>query len=440
MFNIWHVIFLVLNKSKALSVRAGISLFALLLLCNNVFAQETEYDPIDFSVNDVSISTALVQLAMVADFNFSFNSDDESLNKKITYSASNRAPLAILDDLLTNTNHIYKIIGKQVVIFTDVDKEEKTEVIVAPPQVITKYITQNVYDTIEITDTVTQILTDTVFLAVTDTLIQVVTDTLRITDTVFIEKEKERKQNNKIKDIPVDFFNMQDKREKGIALGFNLAPIVSDLTFIENNDKLSFRIFSLGVDGYWLSNSWAFSGGLKLTHFAEKFYHQYTDQQGGFYITDTIEEYYTISQGDTSYFYVTDSTWKPVELYEYNYDINNRVGMIEFSLAATYYIYSSNKLRYYIRAGGQLSFHIYKKGLALPESKSPEGVPFSDLEFASQSFSIIGGTGIQYRLNENFDFNTEVYYVHYLNDLIKDYPDKIKLRGIGLKVGLVYFF
>lgn len=174
------------------SFNVAVLLVLTLILSNSTtVAQDNDYQPIDFSVSDVSISTALVQLAMKADFNFSFNSDDESLNKTISYSANDRSPLAILDDLLSKTDHSYKIIGKQVVIYMDPDKIDESkndEVVVPVPQVITKYITNNVYDTITISDTI--IKSDTVVKIVVDTLVRV--DTLRLTDTVFGKGKAEK--------------------------------------------------------------------------------------------------------------------------------------------------------------------------------------------------------------------------------------------------------
>lgn len=237
----------------------------------------------------------------------------------------------------------------------------------------------------------------------------------------------------------MDYFNKQASRENGFAMGFSAAPILSDFSLVEGKNDMSIRNFSLGVSAYRLSKSWAFSGGIKFTNFAEKYDHMYEVKEGGFWDI-TYEEYYSISHGDTSFFYVPDSNWVPLSTSEYNYDINNRIGLLEISATAYYYLYTTSKFRYYLRAGGQISFLLYKKGIAIPEPGTPSDIPFSDLNFAIQSFSILAGTGFQYRLNKYFDFNIEVYYVHYLNDLVKDYPTSIRLKGVGLKVGLIYFF
>ncbi len=397
------------------------------MLISVTYAQSTEYKVIDFSVNDVTISTALVQLAMTADFNFSFNSDDVSLNKKITYSASKRSALAILNDILLETGHNYKIIGKQVVIYkdssqSDSSKDETNEV---PPVVITEYITNNIFDTVRITDTI----------------IQIRTDTIRINDTVFIEKEKPPKPPpTKIKEIPVDYFNQRDSREKGIAIGINLASVITDFSFVRENEKLTARSFSLGADVMWLSKKWAVNASLKFTNFAEKFNHSYTTQEGGFFITDTIEEYYTIYQGDTTYYFVTDSTWKPFDIHEYSYNINNRIGILEFMASASYYFYANDRFRYYIKAGSQIGFLLYKTGIAIPEGSGSGSVDFDKLQFRNNSFSLIGSMGMQYRINRNFDFNAEAYYIQYLNDLVEDYPVSTKIKGVGLKFGVIYFF
>ena len=166
-----------------------------------LFSQNVQSRTVSLQVDDVTISTALVQLAVVANFNFSFNSDNMALNRRISYSAVDRPPLAILDDLLEGTGHRYKIVGSQVVIFKEEEeiqeKAEQPEEVIPLPQVITKYVPQLVYDTIFLTDTVYQVVMDTIY----------------VVDTVFVEKEKPKKVQNKIKDIPVDYFDPKSSRE-----------------------------------------------------------------------------------------------------------------------------------------------------------------------------------------------------------------------------------
>ncbi len=415
------------NKSFKLS-RAIYWILVVFFFCGNsgVMAQGNQSSNVSLDVNNVTISTALVQLAVVADFNFSFNSDNQELNRKITYSAVDRPPLAILEDLLDGTGHQFKIIGKQVVIFKEEEKEpEEQQVIVTPtPTVITRYVPKPVYDTIYITDTVYQILTDTI---------------LEI-DTVFIEKEKEKKPVNKLKDIPIDYFNQKSSRESGWAIGFSLAPIATDFSMVRQESKISVRSFSLGVELSKIAKNWMFKGGVKFTNFAEKFNHNYMVQEGGFFVVDTVDEYYTVSQGDTSFFYVTDSSWKPIDIREYNYNINNRIGMLELGFSVSYDFYTNDYVRFYVVAGGQVGILVYKNGLAIPYPDQPEGVDFAELTFTNQSYSILAGAGMKYRISKGMDFNTEVNYIKYINNLVVDYPENTMINGLSLKLGLLFYF
>ncbi len=229
-------------------------------------------------------------------------------------------------------------------------------------------------------------------------------------------------------------------REFGWTLAANFAPIISNFSLSQENNTLSIRNFSLGIEVSKNFNKWNISGGLKLTHFGDKYNATENFTEGGFYVTDTIDEYYTIGQSDTNWYYVTDSTWTPVENSEYNYDINNRLGYLEFFLALSYDYYSTTDFTLYAKAGFQYGFLIYKEGVAVPDSNKPEGVNFADLNFNNSSYSVLLGTGINYRISDHFDINSEVYYFGNFSDIIDDYPIDKRLRGLGLKIGLVYYF
>ncbi len=401
-----------------------------------IHAQSISQSGINFDVVDQKLSSTLIRLSAETDINFTYNAADSIFDNYINYSAVNKEPLLILDDLLSKTNHSFKKIGNHVVIFYDSTKVAELEepIItendsnaksVVVPTVITKYITRPVYDTIYLSDTVFQIKVDTVF----------------IVDTVLVEKEKPKNQDTvNIKEIPVDDFNLRLSRESGWAGEVFIAPILTDFSLVRKNNKITMHSFSLGVAVSRLLGNWNFKGGLKLTHFGEKFIHSYSIQDGGFFITDTIDEYYTVSHNDTIYYYITDSTWKPISNKEYNYNINNRIGLFEFSLAVSYDFYTNDNLRLYGKLGGQVGVMIYNNGLAIPNADNPDGVDFADLKFRQQSLSALFGVGMKYRLNKNFDINTEINYVKYINDIVIDYPTSTKINGVGIKIGLIYYF
>ena len=391
---------------------------------------------IDFNIDNEKLSSALHRLANESDMNFSYDAGDSLFNTKFSYTAVNKPPLVILDELLSNTNHSFKQIGNQIVIYSDKSSSNDSS-----PQV--KENSNNAKSSTVLIPLQKNIpdgpVTDTIYIQ--DTIVKVVSDTIRITDTVFVEKEKPAKPPvTKIKEIPVDYFNPKASRENGWSAGVFFAPIASNFSLAGQSNTFSIRNFSLGVEVSKIFNKLNVTGGVKLTHFGEKFNNTYSVTDGGYFVTDTIDEYYTVSQTDTTWFYITDSTWKPVDSHQYSYNINNRIGYMEFSLSLSYDFYSSRKLRLYVKAGGQVGVLIYSTGLAIPDANEPSGIDFANLSFNSPSYSILAGAGLKYRINEYFDFNTELYYFQNFNDVVIDYPVDNKISGIGLKLGLIYYF
>lgn len=394
-------------------------------------------DNIDFEINDEKLSAALFRLAYVTNINFTYDAGDSLFNTKLSYKAANKPPLVILEELLSGNNLTYKQIGNQVVLYKN--KSNNQNPVVQENISVEENVDAEL--AVVVTDNIvkTELIPDTVF--VPDTIVEIQTDTIRIIDTIFVEQEKTQKPTpQKIKEIPVDYFNPMASRESGWSAEIFFAPIASGFSLVRQSNSLSIRNFSLGVEASKILNRWNITGGLKLTHFAEKFNHTYSTSEGGYFVTDTIDEYYTVSETDTIYYYVTDSTWKPIDSHEYSYNINNQIGYIEFLVSVSYDFYTNRKLRLYAKAGMQTGVLIYSRGLAIPDENEPTGVDFADLNFSSMSYSILGGVGIKYRVNEYIDFNSELYYFNNFNDAVVDYPVNKKISGAGLKVGLIYYF
>ncbi|MDG1136284.1 MAG: hypothetical protein P8N48_05160 [Bacteroidales bacterium] len=394
-----------------------------------IYAQSIDDETIDINVSDVKLSMVLITISDQTNINFSYNSDEAIFSKPITYSAYEKNPLIILDEILIGTEYGFKMIGNQVVIFRKANQtketQKKEDIKSEPTITVTKYIPKLIYDTIFITDT----------------LIEIKRDTILITDSIFIEKQfKDTTQNVKNKEMSTDYSNQLPKRESGWAADIFIAPIISNFSLVRNDRQYTVRSYSLGAEISKIYGSWMIKGGMKLTNYDEKFNHMYSNQEGGFYSKDTIDEYYTVNMGDTAYYYVTDSTWKPISINDYNYNINNRIGLLEFTFSVTYDFIKNDKVRYYIRAGGQYGVLIYREGTAIPYPDQSEGVDFADLKFNQQSISLLGGIGLKYKFMEELDFNGEIYYFNYMDDIVKDYPRSTKINGLGLKLGLTYYF
>jgi len=414
----------------SLSVKYYIILTILygLTTANPLLAQSSMSAKINFNAQNEKLSIILYRLANEANVNFTYDAGDNVFDNTYTYNAINKSPLVILDELLSNTNHEYKQIGNQIVIFKNNSniKYEDDEIVAVVSSENNESIVHGV-------------IVDTIYIR--DSIITVISDTIRIIDTIYIEKQKKKPQPIvKVKDIPTDYFNKVSSREKGWSASVFIAPIVSNISLAQESGAVSFRNFSLGIEASKIFNNWNILGGIKLTQFSEKFNHTYTVNDGGFFVTDTVDTYYTIIQTDTAWYYITDSTWKPIDNHEYSYNISNRIGYIEFSTGASFDYYSTSKIRLYIKAIGQMGILMYRNGLAIPDSNNPEGVDFADLNFSTASYSILLGTGIKYRINKQLDFNSEIYYLNYFTDMVVDYPHNTKVRGVGIKFGLMYYF
>ena len=410
---------------KSVKIFFGISFLLL-----SVLDLSGQNNSISFSVENERLSAVLSRLSQESGLKFSYNSGDELFSKRVSYSVVEKPPLSILEDLLENTTHTYKQIGNQVVIFRrkdagttkDEDNSEEPVVVIATQDIVPVTI---IYDTVFIRDTLTQILVDT----------------LRVTDTVFVEKvvyQQEIDQSNN--SDTTDSFNPETARSQGWSGTAFFTPIISAFSMVENESALDVRNFSMGIEVTKAFDKLSVSASFKLTHFGERFNHTYSFTQGGFYRTDTIDEYYTVVETDTNWYYVTDSLWQPTDYKEYNYNIKNKIGYLDFAIGASYVFYTQNQFKLYGTAGLQMNILIYKSGLAIPNQDKPESVDFADLNFSTPAFLYMLGAGARYRISDRIDFNPELYYFRAFNQAVDDYPVAKKVNGLGLKFGLTYYF
>lgn len=397
-------------------------------------AQSGTQTTITLNFQNEKLSSVLQQISEKASINFSYDAGDPAFELPISYSADEKAVDEVLQDILSQAGLKFEHIGKQTVIVRAQQEPVPPPVVVPvpdeqPPQETVAGNKQPVLQTKYVLDTI----------LLHDTILRI--DTIRITDTVFVEKEKPQKQTPaKVKEIPVDFFQPEAIRDKGWAVGIFAAPLLDDFSMVKDQKSFSLRSFSLGVDALKLLKRWNVQFGLRLTQFDHRFSQQYSDNEGGFFDTDTIDTYYTVTDVDTTWYYVTDSTWVPVEIREYNYQHTNTLGYLVFNLSASFDIFQSKKTRVYLKAGGEAALLIYKDGLAIFSDNPKETTDFDELDFNSINYAVSVGAGVKYRLADKLDFNTELYYSRYMNDLVPDAPLDTHINAIGLKLGLVFYF
>ena len=396
------------------------------------FAQTSKSENINLKVEDEELSSVLKRLSIVSGLNFTYDASDSLFSSIVSCNFIDTPPLTVLGDLLLNTTHTFKQLGNQIVIYKDKSKSN----VLAEEKSIEPIEVDNTAIVIPIQEENLLIpLIDTVFIQ--DTIIKIQTDTIRIIDTVFVEREL---AIDTLAKSSLSSFNADEVRNDAWSATAFFAPILSGFSLANTDKAFDVRNFSMGVEVSRIKDKWSFIGGLKLTHFAEKFNHSYSITEGGFFVSDTVDQYYTIIESDTSWYYVTDSTWKPANYNEYNYNINNRLGYLELAALVSYDFYSVGNLKIYGKAGLQMSVLIYKSGLAIHSESKPSGVDFADLSFKSPVFSFLVGAGMKYRINERIDFNPELYYFRGFNQAVNDYPIEKRISGLGLKMGLTYYF
>jgi len=403
---------------------------------NLAFSQTNESDLINFTAENIPISTALYKLSLQCGYDISYDASDTSLQKLISISAKEKYAFDIYREILANTNQSFKQIDNLIVIFKVNDKIEQS----LNPEDESTYLlpVENSIKNSIIPDTV--YVSDTIFRTKTDTLLITQTDTLRIVDTVFIvkpgrDKIKQIKKNNN------ELITKKVPRKNGWAGEFFISPMASTFSLSEEKSPLKFRNFSIGADLTKIIDNLNISVGIKLNHFADNYNNEYVIQEGGYYQTDTIDIYYTILDADTSWYYVTDSSWLPVDNHQYNYNIKNRIGYLDVGLSATYDFYSIGKTRIFAGLGLNSGYLIYRSGTAIRNKETePQGVSFADLEFSNMVFSAQAKLGLKYQINKIVDFKTELYYFQSFDDVVSNFPYNNKLNGFGLKFALLYYF
>ncbi|NTW23309.1 MAG: hypothetical protein HGA37_01310 [Lentimicrobium sp.] len=420
-------------------------ILAFWLIHLTTFSQQPANKRYAFEAKGQSLSVVLDRLSELAPVNFTYNSADPSFSKKITYRASNKTFEQILSDILKISGHNSRQIGNQLVVYRidappseAVVQESETSGLPPAPRI----------DTVLSIVEKPVILNDT--LVLTDTIVK--TDTLLVRDTVYLEKEVIRYRRPGLKIFSKDFFKSEPNRNDGLSLAFSYGqyyggssctagPEYSELLALtKETESMSFRNFSLGSDLNYTMSKWTFSAGLQLTGFSNRFQYNYIQSTGGYYQTDTISWYYNIIEEDTTWIAVTDSSYLPLDKEEVSYNQLNRLGFLDLQAGVTYSYFSNESFRLYLKAAFSYSFLIYSDGILLQDKPGFPGIDYSEVDFARGLFSYQFGTGISYMAGNSFDVFAEAAYKSYSSKLINDYPIDKRYFGVGLKLGLIYYF
>ncbi len=413
------------------------------VLLTNLFSlQAQQAQPIDrFAVEDQRLSEVIRQLSSKSNLNFTYDARDPLMETRVTYQATHKTALAILSDLLQDTQRTYKQLGNQIVIYQDdaivdvvpveveLSPSPQTEIILAETPVLNSIVKS---------DTAVKSLTLFDTLYVRDTIVRV--DTLRLVDTIYVSSKTATTAIKQMPVLSVDYFADNPYRKPGWAMGLSITPMLSNFNTVTNNEEWSLRSFS--VDGQLIRQQkrWSFALGLQFSHFAQKFNQSYEITTGGYYQTDTLDVYYTVVGTDTSWIAVTDTIYIPLESETFSYDKINRVGYLGLTVEVEYMFVHQPVFNLRVKTGLLVNSLLYREGIMLNEDQPSKGAAYGDLSFSKPVLGVLIGISSQVKLTKQFDLSLEASYRQYLNSFIlRDNFDR-NLSAIGISVGLIYHF
>ncbi len=413
-------------------------------------AQDTNTTAYDFEVKNKPLYEVLDKLSTLASINFTYNSNEPAFGQRITYKASKKTFDNILNDILILSGQKSKKIGNQWVIYAnEAIKETPVENVVLPEQKIVEPLESTIapINTVQVIKPDTLFLKDTIILK--ETVIQ--KDTIILKDTITIIKEVRHNRKPGFRNFPKDFFQFDPNRSDGIFLGLSYGQYFGgvqnksdagyeDLLKLSNDsESLSFRNYSLGADVGYSYNTWAFSFGLGLKGFSNRFKYSQLITTGGYYRHDTVSWYYNVAEMDTTWFAVTDSTYLPFEKVEVNYNQLNRLGMLDLQLGVAYTWFAYANTRLYLKGGVGYSMMIYHDGILLQNKRDFPGMNFSEASLARNRMTYQLATGINFMAGNSFDLFAEIGYQGYSKSLINEYPIEKRLFSVGFKMGIIFF-
>ena len=402
---------------------------------NQLVAQEVGSQPLPlFEVKDQSLDAVLKRLAHESKLRFTYEANDPVMETKVNLKCEDEFPLTILNRLLENTDHTYKQIGNQIVIYHNPDPSYHSEVVTVPV-VVTELPVSN-RDLPEKKEVVSTLMTiDTVFLV--DTIFKV--DTLRQVDTVYVFPEKKPVTGHELPAFSVDHFQKNPFRTPGWALDFSVSPMLSNFSTIETLTGWSLRSFA--IDGRMVRHQkrWSFYLGLQLSQFTQKFNNQYQITSGGYYQKDTLDLYYSVTGIDTTWIAVVDSNYLPLNSESYTVDRVNRLAYLSLSGGADYTILHRPAFDIGVEAGFLVSSLLYRNGVYMKSSKEVHGTEFGDIAFSSPNIGLYAGIVSRWRLTDRLSMVLDVGYQFYLNSTMSTQVYDQNLRAIRLAVGVRYY-
>jgi hypothetical protein len=423
--------------------------FLIQLMPFYIFGQQPS-NLITISASDEKLSSVLSHLSGFDGVNLSFNASDPMLEKRVTFSITNKTIEEILEELLPPAQQGFSQVGNNLVIFPrsdmpdmqtenanndkDTEKAGVSNASILVADTVYKYIEVpvTIHDTIRIVEMETR------------------TDTIRIRDTVFVEKPVTQFRRTQGVSVLRNIFRFEPDREDGWAVSFSYSQLLAgyhyngnetlsqELEKVKNADSASFRNFSLGTAAQLNQGKFNIAAGVQLTGFSNRFSFSDLTTSGGFYDVDTLDVFYTIIDGLPVYTYITDSLWVPLDRDELRYDRFNRIGLLELQLALGYTFYADENITGYINGAFSAGTPVWLSGSAFSENEYTEPRELKEV-FENWTYAWQAGFGMRYSIGNWSDIYGEVFYKRYLYDFVQDYPLQRRMHGAGLKIGLLYY-
>ncbi len=396
-----------------------------------------------FSVNNVSVTSALESLSLASGVKFSYNPDQLPQGKLIKIDERNIPLYRVLEKILGDASFNFKQSDNNIIIYRNKNvqpsdqntslqpvvneapaENEKTDLLQTAgnyPVKDTVIVYRNIHDTIRVTDVVIK------------------------TDTVF-EKVMTPVSKSDIFHVNLgDEFSDQWKFDLSLNAGIFLPEVkyssaengyAGKVSEFKETFKQPVVSGSFGMELRASRQNITFAAGISYTSFRQKLAYNYVKQTGGFYRKDTLDGYYQIIDEEPVWVWLIDSTYVPVDNQLIDYNTNNTIRYFEVPLSVQLNIPVAQSL-VFVKGGVVTGFFEGASG-QYPAITAPGVVSIKEITIKKVTFSYLIAAGFAYPLSQKFTWNSSVFYRGHMHSIFKHYPIDTKFSAIGLSTGLVY--
>ncbi len=405
---------------------------------------------VSFTFSNMSMATVLQSLGNKTGVRFSYNPDLIQPGRNVNMRFNNLPLHEVLTQLFADPTIAFREIGNQVVIY----RGDPEVITLAPNQKLIPGKPQLVIPQGKKPDTVYSYRIDTLIINRTDTIFRSVSithfDTIRITDTVFVEKNMQSPKPNITK--------VDDADEKAVkhlkyleyngfytGLYFEMLPGSATVTstqssageyadLMKQSKTGELNKFSAGIIAGYDYHKFGVRSGFGFMSLGEKFEYAYTIASGGFFRTDTVETYYTLNGVDTAWFYVTDSSWIEKDAKNYSYRNDNLYRYIDVPLSLKFRVWQNSKAEIYAMGGVNAAFLVSVDAIHIDPADKNNVILTSQNDLNPVLFSWHAGMGTAIKFSGRSGVIAEATYRKQTNSLYSDLPIEKRYGLLGFKL------